>query len=268
MSIGKPFYTKTPEHCPEFYSNPSGIHFIESLMYSYSKFWRMSDVYLCRNPAARHILIKNSYKNKISDCGYCWFELCSRNPCVIDHLEQHLDCVNWVQLSSNPAAIHILKQNNGSIIHWDRLSNNENAIELLMENIDKINWYLFNLNPNPLAVEYLEQHPEKIIWQSLSANPAAIHLLEANPEKIDWAYLSANPAAIHLLEANPEKTIYKFLAVNPNAMHLLLLLDTKKMNKNMKPFAEELMSYVFNPMRLSRMSERLGVDLEDLLDMY
>jgi hypothetical protein len=40
------------------------------------------------------------------------------------------------------------------------------------------------------------------------------------------------------------------------------------MKKNMKPFAEELIAHVFHPVRLNRISERLGMDLDDLLDTF
>jgi len=52
---------------------------------------------------------------------------------------------------------------------------------------------LEDMGENPNAVQYLEEHPEKIIWESLSVNPAAIKLLEANQE-IHWDTFSVNPS--------------------------------------------------------------------------
>tara|TARA_X000000950_G_scaffold85310_1_gene107369 strand:+ start:6975 stop:7379 length:405 start_codon:yes stop_codon:yes gene_type:complete len=56
-----------------------------------------------------------------------------------------------VWLSSNPAAIHLLKQNP-----------------------EKINWC--NLSKNPAAIRLLEENPEKIYWYYLSENPAIFSL--------------------------------------------------------------------------------------------
>ena len=39
------------------------------------------------------------------------------------------------------------------------------------------------LSLNPNAIEFLEKHPEKIIWDYLSENPSAVHILKKNPEK-------------------------------------------------------------------------------------
>ena len=79
--------------------------------------------------------------------------------------------IDWVYLSENPAAIHLLEPN-----------------------LDKVSWDL--LSQNPAAIHLLEANPEKIVWYNLSQNPApgAIKLLAANPEKIDWYNLSRNPS--------------------------------------------------------------------------
>ena len=40
----------------------------------------------------------------------------------------------------------------------------------------------------------LEQHPDKIDWQTLSENPNAIPLLKKNQEKINWMFFTTNPS--------------------------------------------------------------------------
>ena len=40
------------------------------------------------------------------------------------------------------------------------------------------------------------------------------------------------------------------------------------MKEAMKPLAEELVAYAFNPVRLIRMSERLGIDLDELVELF
>jgi hypothetical protein len=47
------------------------------------------------------------------------------------------DKINWVGLSENPNAIHLLEQNLDKI-NWVALSENPNAIHLLEQNLDKI----------------------------------------------------------------------------------------------------------------------------------
>ena len=84
-------------------------------------------------------------------------------------VESHKDKINWLRLSANPAAIHLLEANLDEI-WWDELSQ------------------------NPAAIHLLETNPNKIDWSSLSVNPVAIHLLDANPDKINWGVLSLNSA--------------------------------------------------------------------------
>jgi len=47
-----------------------------------------------------------------------------------------IDKLDWVKLSANPNAIHVLEQNLDKI-DWDMLSRNPNAIHLLEKNLDK-----------------------------------------------------------------------------------------------------------------------------------
>ena len=104
-----------------------------------------------------------------------------------------LDKLYWRNLSANPAAIELLRENRHKI-DWRSLSANKNpaAIELLRENRDKIDWII--LSGNPAAIDLLRENHENIDWIELSLNPAAIELLRANQDKIDWAFLSDNPS--------------------------------------------------------------------------
>ena len=60
--------------------------------------------------------------------------------------------LNWLLLSSNPAAIDLLKDNINKI-NWTYLSSNPAAIDLLTNNLNKINWK--NLSSNPAAIKLL-----------------------------------------------------------------------------------------------------------------
>jgi hypothetical protein len=44
-------------------------------------------------------------------------------------------------------------------------------------------------------------------------------------------------------------------------------LDTNKMRENNKVFAEELVAHVFNSVRLSRVCETYGVELDELVEL-
>ena len=81
-------------------------------------------------------------------------------------------------------------------IDWIMLSRNPNAIHLLEKNINKIHWYELLRNPN--AILLLEKNVDKICWFMLSSNPNAIHLLEKNVDKINWSWLSLNPSIFEI----------------------------------------------------------------------
>ena len=85
--------------------------------------------------------------------------------------------------------------------------------------------------------------------------------------RVSWVWLSRNPNAIPLLEKKLDKVDCVFLSENPNAIHLIAPLDTEKMRKNCKEFAEKLAAYVFHPTRLLRICETYGLDLEEYFEM-
>jgi len=127
-------------------------------------------------------------------------ELLSANPYAIHILENNIDCVDWIELSSNP---------------------NPNAIRLLEKNLDKVNVCWSKISANPNAIRILEKNLDKVVWCELSANPNAIGILEKNLDKVDWTYLSTNPNAIPILEKNLDKVCWSNISVNPNAIHIL-----------------------------------------------
>ena len=57
-------------------------------------------------------------------------------------------------------------------LNWTQLSQNPNAIELLKENPLKINWHYLSFNPNAEAIALLKENPLKIDWYHLSQNPS------------------------------------------------------------------------------------------------
>ncbi len=271
--------------------NPYVIDLLKDNLDKISWYW------LSQNSGAIELL-----ENNLDNVN--WMQL-SRNPNAIHILEKNLDKVDWHSLSSNPNAIHILEKN-WDKINRSSIYGNENAIKIiekLMDNYEKdmqkcfllyrsyplpIRWDMLSSNPN--AIHLLEQNFHEVSWSDLSSNPSAIHLLENNMDKIDWFALSANPNAIHLLEK--KKFIYgKALAYNPNAIHLVhkylyrmsleglldgdcgyhkfvLQIDYEKQKLQMEPLKKELLEYVFHPLRLRRLCDKLSIDLVSLVNQY
>ena len=81
-------------------------------------------------------------------------------------------------------------------LNWIGLSKNPNALHLLEQNPDKIFWHSLSQNPN--AIHLLEKHLDEIDWENLSGNPNALHMLEANSNKIAWWRLSMNPSIFEI----------------------------------------------------------------------
>ena len=112
-------------------------------------------------------------------------------------------------------------------IDWMYLSKNPNAIHLLEKNPKRIDWIWLSKNPN--AIHLLEANPDKIHWRCLSENPNAIHLLEKNPDKICWYSLSDNPCIFEIdYEALNERcAIYKeeLMQIAMHPLRIQKLLD-------------------------------------------
>jgi hypothetical protein len=229
------------------------------------------------------------------------FERLSQNPNAIHLLENNLDKINWRLLSSNQNAMSIL-ENNLEKVYWDELSENPNAIHILEKNVDKI--IPENLSKNPNALDMLEKKivPTylrelltntsicknssmlKIVdhyvdqfdyanWIELAANEGAIPILEKYVPVLDkytersyWSILSRNPNAIHILEKYPDKISWGDISQNPNAIHMFTRLDYEKMINH--EFKDELISYVFNPMRIKHLSESYNISFNELLCLY
>ena len=118
--------------------------------------------------------------------------------------------------------------------------------------LEKLNWW--GLSKNSAAIhllsEALEQKPNKIHWNYLSANPAAIHLLEQNPDKINWIWLSKNPKAIHILEQNLDKIYWFWLSKNP----AIFTYDYKKIAEHRWPINKEIIQNRFHPKNMKYFS--------------
>ena len=220
-------------------ANPCAMHIIETHPEIID--WTQ----LCRNPHPRAIKILEEHPDKIID-------IISINPSATRILEQlPLSFMNWSELSSNPGAMTLLKKH-PHLIDWDEFSSNPHpdALLMMLKHLDKVNphylskntntdsiqmlqqnltkypefitdfyWRYLSANPHPIALQILEEHPQKIGWEELSSNSNlhALQLLQQNPQKIDGFWLSSNqnPYALQLLQQHPEDICWELLSENP-----------------------------------------------------
>jgi len=114
-----------------------------------------------------------------------------------------LNKINWMTLSKNPAAMHILNNINIHMIGWYNIIFNKNACELIKNNLHMVEKY----------------------WNTISKQPHLIEIIECNMDKVSWDELSENYNAIHILENNIRKINIDKLHNNKNGFKLLLLLN-------------------------------------------
>jgi hypothetical protein len=152
------------------------------------------------------------------------------NSNAITMLEENPEQINWKRICKNPNAIHLIQEQisrDSTLIDWKTLSANPNAIDILQQNIDKIWWPLMVQNRNPNALNIIRQqytiHPSAIddyCWPPLSENPIAVEFLQEHIDKIDWYSICVNPNAIHLirdkLRDDPNAINWKGLCKNTN----------------------------------------------------
>jgi len=111
-----------------------------------------------------------------------------------------LDKIDWMALSRNPAAMHILNDPKYyKYIHWCGIIFNKNAVELVKNNLHMIGDYWPYIYYQPHLMDIIEQNMDKINWYCLSENYNAIHILEQNIEKINVEKLRNNKHGFHLL---------------------------------------------------------------------
>lgn len=133
------------------------------------------------------------------------------------------DLIDWWNLARNPAAITLLKENQGKT-YFCKLSSNPAAVDLIKAKPDEIDWDELSKNTSPYAIKLLEENTEKIYWWGLLHNPAAVELIKSNPDKIIWHALSSNtsPEIIKMLEENPDLITCDLSRNNsPEAVELL-----------------------------------------------
>jgi hypothetical protein len=108
--------------------------------------------------------------------------------------------IDWRELSKNPAAIHILKENKYyKYIDWKHIIYNKNAACIVKSNLNKMGNYWYDICKQAHLIEIIEDNFEKINWYGLSENDKAIHILIHNMDKIDIHGLFRNKNSFELL---------------------------------------------------------------------
>lgn len=101
------------------------------------------------------------------------------------------------------------------------------AITVLIDKYpDIINNDGISLNTNPIVIDYLRKHPNKINWNFISSNPNAIKLLKENQDKINWKNLSMNNCAYKLLMENQDKIDWCNICYNDNPKIVTDIIST------------------------------------------
>jgi hypothetical protein len=84
--------------------------------------------------------------------NHYWNLLDNKHKVLLDWIP--IDKINWSELSVNPNAINLLKDNLDKI-DSAYLSCNKNAINLLENNIDKINWFYLSGNKLVIKMQFI-----------------------------------------------------------------------------------------------------------------
>jgi hypothetical protein len=141
---------------------------------------------------------------------------------ALDYVWVHPETIDWKFVNSNPnpnpmlaALMDCYKKQD-----WEVLSANPAAASYLSTHLEELDWNAFSANPSNIALDILENYPEKINYRQLSCNtnPRAIAILRNNMSEINWDKLSSNTCdeAIALLKEYPDKIEWSFLSCNRN----------------------------------------------------
>lgn len=221
--------------------------------------------YLSMNPNPEIVKVLFKYKFNIYWPSFCK----NTHPDAIQYLHEiarknpNDTKLNWPELSGNPSAIDLLTVFQDNIV-WDELSLNVNAYDLIVANIAKTNMVALLANKNPkicnIAVDFMLK------------NYKPSELLDLILFKTHTEYVFENPNAMPIIKhiipiisgIHNYKT-YKLIVSSPHpeALNFIYTWDFKEMKEKNAEFAEELAQYVFNPMRMSRVSQILGIEFEE-----
>lgn len=196
---------------------------------------------LCRNKAAFPFLKSNikkwlpvHFKWISSHCQDIEFirinkdkidynEIC-KNSCVnyiFDLLEEHIDDLDWIELSKN-----------------------KNAVTFLIKHRQYIDWWSACQNESMEMMNFLEKNFKFIKWLPLSANPSAIHILKKHLNMVDKSMININTKFFEILKDNPDMINYEILCSNNSyeAMDIINKIIKDPYNRNNRYISYELLS--------------------------
>lgn len=273
--------------CPMILNmNPKAFRYIMNRPETMHPQW----IYKNTNPLILQYIQNQHSINKPENIRW---EYIVQNESAVPYLKTQINNPNftnfmWKRLNMNTEGVQLLQDYHPELMKWELLSSNPGAMHLLETNPDRIHWDYFSRNPHPKAILMLEQNIDKIYIDELVRNTNALHLirklfhlvkpihyvdltinhctvplLEEHPHIIAWEFLVLNHNAIELLERNQHKIepgMYTHLSSNPGCF----ILDKTEMMKQIRHFAEELVSIVFHPRRVSAYMEQYKYNiLED-----
>ncbi len=246
---------------------------------------------LSKNPNQEAVQIVASRLNELDN----WKNI-SENPSALDILKANVNKIDWENLfkNSNPETLDIVKNNlhvfqedaetaEEQPILWDKMYlyftkqpyAAEYFIQVNPDNDDHLAYRLSH-NPNPIAIEYIQQHIAEIpepptgnwAWKNLTENPSAFPILSQKNIKqkllknqlIDGLASNTNPKCLNivkeLLENNSQRYSNDFwnrLSKNstPEAFNILLNYENEiRLNDlvyNTNPEAIKYYEKILNP---------------------
>lgn len=121
---------------------------------------------------------------------------------------------------------------------------NENpiAVKYLIDHPDKIIWDYFSFNKSDIAVRYCIEHPDNVNWYEFSSNENSIAVcyLIDHSDKIKWAQFSSNDnsyAVRYLIHTHPDKIDLYTLSLNQNDLAVEYLIINHSSRIDWKHFS-------------------------------
>jgi hypothetical protein len=129
--------------------------------------------------------------------------------------------------TANNTQSRLITEKDTILMHYDvdgfSCIESDEAMRLLEENPDVICWDLLSANPHPRAIALLEKNLDKVVWKNASANLGAATLLAAHLDKVCWSKMSTNAGAIEILLSNIHRISWHEFSRNthPSAISLI-----------------------------------------------
>ncbi len=219
------------------------------------------------------------------------FELLSKNTGAVSFLAKNQDKIHWPSLCKNTKAAQLILQNQDKIDYVElALNSNPLVIPFLALHADKLRTSFqqsFDSHSDFSESDESNESEETQFWRNLCFNKNATHILEKNIhivrkhvsyENLNNFMCSDDMIFLHRIKRN-DAFLNPFIVEtffhgiwnwashidNPHIIHILFPLDTKKMQENIAPLRQELISHVWNPDRISRISSLLNMSFQEYL---